>query len=122
MDSGVMVVLTRAFDGQREALWDWYSKRHIVDLLDVPGFKRARLWSLGALMGGGEAGHHCMALYDLEAEDLGAVLQECGRRMGGEQMPKSPALDSAKTITFLARTPVEMTAAEAAVLRAARTS
>lgn len=122
MDSGVMVVLTRAFEGRREELWDWYSTRHIVDLLDVPGFKRARLWSLGALGAGGEAAHHCMALYDLEAEDLTTVLQEAGRRMGGEQMPKSPALDSSKTVTFLARTPVEMTAAEAAAQRAAAKS
>jgi hypothetical protein len=119
MEQGVMIVLTRATDGRREALWDWYSNQHLGDLLAVPGFRHGRLLQLGPLApGGGEPAHHCLTLYDLEAEDLSVPLKEAGARMGGPQMPRSPALDSSATVVYLARTVVDLTAEESAAKRA----
>ena len=99
MAKGVMVVLTRAFPDQETELWDWYVGRHIPDLLAVPGFMRARLWKIATRKTDPAARYDTLAVYDLEG-DLDAIMKEAGVRMGGPQMPRSPALDSSKTLSF----------------------
>lgn len=108
MASGVWFVLCRAVEGQREELWEWYSKRHLPDLLAIPGIQRGRLYRLEGRKADQEPSHDTLAMYDLEADDLSTPLKEAGARMGGPQMPRSASLDSSKTLTFISRTIVEM--------------
>lgn len=108
MANGVWFVLARAVEGQENELWEWYSMRHVPDLLAVPGIRRARLWRLQGRLPGQVPSHDTLAMYDLEADDLSIPLKEAGVRMGGPLMPRSPALDSSKTLTFISTQVVEM--------------
>ena len=108
MATGVWFVLCRAHEGRVDELWDWYSTRHLADLMAVPGFRRSRLWRLEGRLPGQAPSHDTLAMYDLEADDLTIPLKEAGARMGGPLMPRSEALDSSRTLTFMAKTVVEM--------------
>ncbi|MDO7842139.1 DUF4286 family protein [Sphingomonas immobilis] len=97
-----MVVLTCAADDAVAELARWYDEQHIPDLLRVPGIVSARRGSVMKL--GGPAGlpdWNFLACYDIEAESPQLVLAETGRRMGTDEMPRSPALDSSKTLALI---------------------
>ena len=103
MAEAVMVVLAAAQPGQAEELDQWYETRHVKDLMAVPGFKSIARYDLRAMkIPEGCPQWDFLGLYQLEADDINAVLAESGKRMGTAQMPASPAMDSAKTLAFVA--------------------
>jgi len=103
MPSALMVVLAAATPGQGEQFEQWYDERHMNDMLAVPGIISARRHAVVPMkLPGGVAGFDSLSIYEIEANDLNAVLEECGRRMGGAEMPTDPALDSARTLAVLA--------------------
>lgn len=103
MAEGVMMVFAAAHEGQAETLDAWYEAQHVRDLLAVPGIKQVRRYDLRTLrMPDGGPGWDFLGLYSLEADDLDGVLKEASVRMGTAQMPRSPALNSARTMVFLA--------------------
>jgi hypothetical protein len=98
-----MIVLAAAMPGQKLELDQWYDKRHIPDILAVPGIQSCERFDFQG-MGPGDAAQKWdyVGIYDIEADDVGAVLKDMGGRMGTERMPKSPALDSSRTLAFIA--------------------
>ncbi|MET0371308.1 MAG: hypothetical protein ABW039_08015 [Sphingobium sp.] len=97
-----MMVLTCATGDEVAELARWYDEQHIPDLLRVPGIVAARRGSVKRL--GGPAGMpdwNYLACYEIEADDVAAVLAEAGRRMGTDEMPRSPALDSSRTLSLI---------------------
>jgi len=98
-----MIVLAAAHEGQAEALDHWYETQHVPDLLAVPGVKAIQRFDVQLLKAPeGSPRWDYIGIYDLEADDIGAVLKEAGARMGSPQMPASPALDSSKTLALIA--------------------
>ncbi|MDB5444868.1 MAG: hypothetical protein JWQ97_185 [Phenylobacterium sp.] len=103
MAQAKMIVLAAATDGQVAALDEWYETRHVPDLLQVPGVKSIQRFDARMLkVPEGAPGWDFIGIYDLEADDIDAVLREAGVRMGTPQMPASPALDSSKTLALVA--------------------
>ncbi len=98
VDKSVMVVLARAVPGQEQELWDWYINRHLPDLLAVPGLVRARIWRISTRKTDPASKYDTMSVYDLEG-DAGEIMKEAGSRMGGPQMPTSPALEATLSFT-----------------------
>jgi hypothetical protein len=77
MARGVYVVRTRPVSPEREDEFnDWYDRAHIPELLAVPGFLSARRYR--RLGDDGETEY--LAVYEIEADDLGAPVQELRRR------------------------------------------
>ncbi len=98
-----MVVLTKAVAGQHDELGRWYDTRHIPDLRRVPGLVAAERYSLRRIGGPPQSLEwDYMVVYTIEADDPMTVIAECGRRLGTDEMPRSPALDSSLTLTLVA--------------------
>lgn len=89
-----LIVLTNAVDGQDDSFNEWYDKRHLADVVALPGFVGAERFQVAA--GHGEEGSPhwgYLAIYEIETDDLKAALAEMNARAGTDAMPLSPALD-----------------------------
>jgi len=79
MPKGIMVVQSRPTDPSREDEFnEWYSKVHLPELLDVPGFTRARRYKVAA--GADPAVREYVTVYEIEADDLHAPMKELRAR------------------------------------------
>jgi hypothetical protein len=98
-----MIVLAAATPGQTQRFEQWYDERHMSDMLKVPGIVSARRYAVAPMkLPEGVAGFDSLCIYEIEADDVTKVLEECGQRMGGPKMPTDPALASARTLALLA--------------------
>jgi len=94
MPSYTMVVLTNAKDGRDDEFNDWYSNRHIQDILAIDGFVSAERFRLAASQRGTTPSpYKYLALYQIETSDLAGTLAELGARSGTEKAPISDAMD-----------------------------
>ncbi len=83
-----LVALSNAAQGRDDDYNEWYNTQHMPDVLAVPGFVSAeRLTCIG------EGPHRYLAIYEIETDDIGAVLAEFAKRPGTDLMPVSDALD-----------------------------
>jgi hypothetical protein len=87
---GLLVVRSRPVSPEREDEYNaWYSGVHVADLLRVPGFVSARRFRR---VGEGESDY--LALYEVEADDLAAPLQELRRRSAAGETTRSDAIET----------------------------
>jgi hypothetical protein len=95
MPKAVLVVQSQASSPDREDEYQkWYSQTHIPQLCEIPGINSARRF---ALMGGGfgpadPSVPANLAIYEIEADDLDAVLQEIVTRTGDGRIEMSDAI------------------------------
>ena len=97
-----MIVLAKATGGQTKQLDDWYETRHVPDLLAVPGITSIERFDVQMMKAPEGESWDYAGIYEIEADDIGAVLKEMGARMGTPQMPGSPTLDSSRTLAIIA--------------------
>lgn len=89
MARGVYVVRTRPVSPDRDGeLNEWYDGTHVPELLAVPGFVSARRFRRV----GGDGGPEYLAVYEIEADDLAAPVQELRRRSAAGETTRSDAL------------------------------
>lgn len=67
---------------------EWYDGTHVPELLAVPGFVSARRFRRV----GGDGGPEYLAVYEIEADDLAAPVQELRRRSAAGETTRSDAL------------------------------
>lgn len=95
MPKGVFFVQSQASDESRaDEYHKWYDNTHIPQLCEIPGIKSARRFDLlGAGFGPADPStlKH-VAIYELEADDLDAVMQEIMARSADGRMEISDAL------------------------------
>lgn len=94
MPERVLVVLTNPVEGREDEFNEWYTQRHLADVLDVPGFVSVQRLRLRGEPIGGQRWKYC-ALYKVEHEAPEAAVEEMLARVGGERMPMSDAMDEA---------------------------
>jgi hypothetical protein len=70
----MLVVFTNAAEGRDEEFNRWYNDVHLGDVLGVEGFVAAQRFELEE-MGGGKPAHRYLALYEIETDDVGAVVE-----------------------------------------------
>lgn len=95
-----LMALTNAREGRDDEFGRWYDDQHIPDVLSVPGMISAERFILV-----GEGKHRYMTLYDIETDDVGAVMAEIGSRQGTDAMPITDAIDG-ETASAAVWTPV----------------
>ncbi len=89
MARGVYVVRARPVSPEREAEFnEWYDGAHVPELLAVPGFVSARRYRRV----GDDGEHEYLAVYEIEADDLAAPLQELRRRSAAGETTRSDVL------------------------------
>jgi hypothetical protein len=87
---GVYVVRTRPVSADREDEYNrWYDGTHVPELLAVPGFVSARRYRRV----GGDGVAEYLAVYEIEADDLGAPVAELRRRSAAGQTTPPTALE-----------------------------
>ena len=97
-----MVVRSKPSDPEREDEYnDWYSTTHLADVLAVPGFVSARRYRVRGGEGDGPA-HSYLAIYEIEADDMGAPPAELRARSASGRITMSDALrlDPPPVVTF----------------------
>lgn len=99
----VIAVLTNPVPGQDEAFNDWYDNRHIPDVLAIPGVVSAQRFELAPAQRM-EAPYPFgyFAFYEVETDDLPALVEDMRERGGTPLMPISDTLDPQRITLFFA--------------------
>jgi hypothetical protein len=93
MPKGIMFVQSKPSSPDREDEYnEWYSKVHIPEVCDVDGVTGAQRYQVHSATPVGPEGHPYVAVYELEADDLGGVLGEIASRAMDGRMNMSDAL------------------------------
>ena len=94
MAKHVFVVLTNAAPGKEDAYNDWYTNRHIPDVLAIPGVVAAQRFTLSAdQRATPPLPYKYLALYEMETDDLKGLLAMLNERAGTSAMVISDAID-----------------------------
>lgn len=92
----VILALTNPTKGKEDEFNRWYDQSHIADVIDVPGFVSARRFRLAERQYQQNRmpnRHRYLALYEIETDDIDAVLDELYSRVGTPAMLMSDAID-----------------------------
>lgn len=101
MGKYILVVPSSAKPGQDDAYNTWYDNQHINDLLAIPGIKSGRRFVPSSASPMPPPANY-LALYEIETDDVGALMGEMNRRAAAGEMPLTDAIDleSAKMWVF----------------------
>jgi len=103
MTAYTLMVLSKPVEGKENEYNDWYTNTHLGDVLRLPGMVSARRFKVSP---GQESSHEYLALYNVETDDVSAILTELTKRARTPEMSISPALGDAQMTIFEAITPV----------------
>ncbi|MCB2077314.1 MAG: hypothetical protein KDE55_06395 [Novosphingobium sp.] len=92
MGKYILAVPSSAKEGRDDDYNEWYNSQHIHDICAIPGVKSGRRFvpSAASPM---PAPANYFALYEIDTDDIGAVMGEMFRRSEGGEMPMTDALD-----------------------------
>jgi hypothetical protein len=81
-------------EGREQEYNDWYSNRHLGDLLAIPGVLSARRFKLSGTQvpQAPTPAYRYLAVYEVEAEDVTSFVNEMMARVGDGRMPISTAM------------------------------
>jgi hypothetical protein len=93
MSSYKLVVFSNPSPGAEEEFNDWYDNTHLEDLLRVDGVISAQRFVIEGAFGETNVGakYKYLAIYDIDTDDIKAVMAEMEKRSGTEQMALSEA-------------------------------
>ena len=74
MAKHMLVVFANAADGRDEEFNRWYNDVHLGDVLGIEGFVAAQRFELKG-MPGADSPHRYLALYEIETDDVDAVVE-----------------------------------------------
>jgi len=102
------VVLSQPVRGQEDVYNQWYSERHLRDVMAVPGFVSAQRFHLADPAAEGAPSQRYMAIYTMRTDTPDALLDTLRDLVESGQMEMSDALDqdNLTTILYEAITPV----------------
>lgn len=98
MNRYVFVVMTNAVEGQDDAFNDWYTNRHLDDVLKLEGFVGAQRFKFLPRPDGRPCPYQYMALYDVETDDVLATQARLKAVAGTDAMPWHPSFDRSDVI------------------------
>ena len=88
-----LVVYSNPVEGREQEYNDWYSNRHLNDLLAIPGVISARRFKLsGTQIGEAAQPYQYLAIYDVEADDVSSFLKEMMERTTKGAIPVTTAM------------------------------
>jgi hypothetical protein len=95
-----LVVLTNPVPGREDEFNDWYTNRHLADVVAVPGFVAAQRFEISGVLSEGSNWKY-LAIYDVETDDPGAALEALRARGTTGQIVVTDALEKASTYAVL---------------------
>ena len=97
----VMVVPSAAKDGRDDDYNTWYDSEHIHDICALPGVISGRRFDAVQAVSPNPVPADYLAIYEIETDDIGAVIGELGRRATSGEMKTSDALDFDKAQVWI---------------------
>lgn len=96
------LVFSNPIEGREEEYEDWYTNRHVADVVRTAGFVCGQRFKLS-----GEGPHRYLALYEGEGDDPAASLAALQEAMKSGALPMSDAFDFSTTqaMVFEAHSP-----------------
>ena len=98
MASYRFLVFSNPEAGRDDEFNRWYSDQHLNDLLKIPGVTAAQRFRVAD--DNGQQPHRYLALYEIETDNLDAVMADITGRFGTDAMPMTDTLDE-KTLSML---------------------
>lgn len=93
MGNFLMLVISNAKKGKDAEYNDWYNRRHIHDICDIPGVISGKRFEASSVSPQPQPSQY-IAIYEIDAEDPNLVLEELKRRSRSGMMEMSDALDT----------------------------
>jgi hypothetical protein len=93
MGKYVLAVLTRPVKGREDEYNNWYTERHLDDVLAVPGFSAAQRFKIKGDPVRADPFWSYLAIYEMDVADPRTALDEMMRRSETDRMPISEAMD-----------------------------
>jgi hypothetical protein len=95
VDTGVMLVWSNPADpSATEDYHAWYDQQHLGEILELDGFVSARRLDFVEHDRCAEPASRNLAVYELQAEDLGAAMSAMLARTAGGEIPLPSALQT----------------------------
>lgn len=85
-----MVVLSRSVEGREDEFNDWYQHVHLGEMVTFSGFKSAQRFRRVRNLGTRETDPY-LAIYEIETDDLDAVMSELETRANADELTMSEA-------------------------------
>ncbi|HEX7874645.1 MAG TPA: hypothetical protein VF475_17170 [Sphingobium sp.] len=95
-----MVALTNAAEGRDDDFNDWYQNTHLAEVLSYKGMVGAQRYKVAAPLQA-PASYNYLCVYDIETDDLGALLQRFGGDSAAGRLTSSDAGDTASAYTVI---------------------
>lgn len=98
MGKHVLVVLSNATEGDDDEFNDWYTNRHLADVLKLRGYKAAQRFRLSdSQVGVAPVPYRYLAIYEVEADDVADAASALTAGISGpDAMFLSPTLDMSR--------------------------
>ncbi len=108
MAKHLLIAFTNAVPGRDAAFHDWYDRRHIPDVLQIPGITAARRYRLSEVQRSQQAFPYAyMAIYEIETDDLSAVRAHLAERSGTPRMPLDDSMEQKRESWFFTLLPAQ---------------
>ena len=91
MNKYILAVASNPVAGREDEYNDWYTNRHLGDVLKVPGFQSAQRFRIA--QDDSSAQWKYLAIYEFESDDPAATLANLTARAGTPDMVLSDAMD-----------------------------
>jgi hypothetical protein len=102
MPKAIMFVQSRPSAPDREDEYnDWYTNTHLPEVLDIPGIVAARRFKASDVAPPGDGAHQYCAVYELDVDDLSAVMPALAGRFADGSMRMSDAMEMDPTPSFV---------------------
>jgi hypothetical protein len=96
------VVITQPHAGQEKEFNDWYTNRHLDDVIAVDGFISAQRFEILDDTNNRHSGKY-LAIYEMETDDAAACVQKLTAMANAGTMYVSPAMDMGAWVTHLVK-------------------
>jgi hypothetical protein len=95
------IVFTEPVPGREDEYNDWYTNRHLADVLSVEGFVAAQRFKIADVTLNSQPASRYMSIYEIESDDPQAVLDRLVANSASGDLVMSEALDTAGAKTIL---------------------
>jgi hypothetical protein len=102
------VVLSNPVPGRDDEYNEWYSERHLADVMAVPGFVSAQRFRLRDTQAEGAPQQHYMAIYNMRTDDPEEVIVRLTALVetGKMEMTEAFSYEGLSTVLYEAITPL----------------
>lgn len=101
MPRHTLVVFTNPSEGREDEYNQWYNETHLPEVLRAEGFVAAQRFKLSPTqMMKADAPSQYLAIYEIEAEDVGKALDSLQQLATSGKMNMTEALDASKALAL----------------------